>query len=293
MPQIEVVAIHRQAGMHHTTYRVVNLVPLPCWGDLPAEQYRERIAELVEAIIAKAAARRAETGIEPLGRATYPPTAPVLSAGQDQEIARAVGPRRQQEDPNRGQDRLRLVRKGFSRSGGVSAGRRSAGPVSPRLFSSRSAVCPIGSVGDRTGPGSGPSGPESEPSGPESGPPGPGSVPCGPGSRSSGPGLSHPDLGLERRDQGSSRPDVIRAVRTWVWSVGTAVRAVRIWAATAGISVRAVGPRVAAAGAGLRIARTAVSGCLGAGLPARPAVCPSRLAGDQPGNVGRTCRLNR
>ena len=47
----------------------VRLAPLPCWRDLSAEQYRKRIAELVEAIIAKAAARRAETGIEPLGRA--------------------------------------------------------------------------------------------------------------------------------------------------------------------------------------------------------------------------------
>jgi hypothetical protein len=47
----------------------VCLVPLPCWRNLSAELYRERIVELVEAIIAKAAARRAETGIEPLGRA--------------------------------------------------------------------------------------------------------------------------------------------------------------------------------------------------------------------------------
>jgi hypothetical protein len=48
---------------------VVNLAPLPCWRSLAGEQYRERIAELVEAIIAQAAARQAETGIEPLGAA--------------------------------------------------------------------------------------------------------------------------------------------------------------------------------------------------------------------------------
>ncbi|HXU33905.1 MAG TPA: hypothetical protein VN851_25315 [Thermoanaerobaculia bacterium] len=48
---------------------VVNLAPLPCWRHLAGEQYRERIAELVEAIIAKAAARRMATGIEPLGAA--------------------------------------------------------------------------------------------------------------------------------------------------------------------------------------------------------------------------------
>ncbi len=47
----------------------VSLTPLPCWGDLSAERYRERIAELVEAIIGKAAARRVATGIEPLGAA--------------------------------------------------------------------------------------------------------------------------------------------------------------------------------------------------------------------------------
>ena len=48
---------------------VVNLAPLPCWRHLVGEQYRERIAELVEAIIAQAAACRAATGIEPLGAA--------------------------------------------------------------------------------------------------------------------------------------------------------------------------------------------------------------------------------
>ena len=47
----------------------VSFVPLRCWRDLSAEQYRGRIAELVEAIIAKAAARRVATGIEPLGAA--------------------------------------------------------------------------------------------------------------------------------------------------------------------------------------------------------------------------------
>ena len=48
---------------------VVNFAPLPCWRHLSAEQYRERIAELVEAIVAKAAARRTATRIEPLGAA--------------------------------------------------------------------------------------------------------------------------------------------------------------------------------------------------------------------------------
>ncbi|MEP7009161.1 MAG: transposase [Acidobacteriota bacterium] len=48
---------------------VVTLSPLPCWRDPVGEPYRARIAELVEAIVAKAAARQVETGIEPLGPA--------------------------------------------------------------------------------------------------------------------------------------------------------------------------------------------------------------------------------
>ena len=49
------------------TTEIVTLSPLPCWRDLSAEQYREKIAELVQVIVAQAAARRAATGIEPLG----------------------------------------------------------------------------------------------------------------------------------------------------------------------------------------------------------------------------------
>ncbi len=48
---------------------VVNLAHLPCWQHLSAEQYRERIAELINTIIEQAAARRAAKGIEPLGAA--------------------------------------------------------------------------------------------------------------------------------------------------------------------------------------------------------------------------------
>lgn len=48
---------------------VDNLAPLPRWQHLSAEQYRARIAELIEAIIDQATARRAATGIEPLGPA--------------------------------------------------------------------------------------------------------------------------------------------------------------------------------------------------------------------------------
>ncbi len=96
---------------------VVNLSPLPCWRDLAGEQYRERIAELVEEIIAQAAARRAATGIEPLGPAAILRQQPFSQPAKDEEVARAAGPRRQQAGSHRDEDRLRLVRQGFSRSG--------------------------------------------------------------------------------------------------------------------------------------------------------------------------------
>ena len=43
------------------------LSPLPCWADLTPEQYRERIAELVEEIESEARADREARGVEPLG----------------------------------------------------------------------------------------------------------------------------------------------------------------------------------------------------------------------------------
>jgi REP element-mobilizing transposase RayT len=41
--------------------------PLPCWRALPANQYRQRIADLVDSIVASAEARRKESGKEPAG----------------------------------------------------------------------------------------------------------------------------------------------------------------------------------------------------------------------------------
>jgi len=43
------------------------LSQLPCWADLTPEQYRERIAELVEEIEAEARANREPRGVAPLG----------------------------------------------------------------------------------------------------------------------------------------------------------------------------------------------------------------------------------
>ncbi len=54
---------------HFAETETVNLAPLPCWQHLAGEQYRERVAGMIEEIIAQAAARRAATGIEPLGAA--------------------------------------------------------------------------------------------------------------------------------------------------------------------------------------------------------------------------------
>ncbi|MGH9197081.1 MAG: hypothetical protein ACRD1T_15245, partial [Acidimicrobiia bacterium] len=51
------------------TPETLELAPLPCWSHLTAEQYRARIAALVEEIIEEAEIRRKETGIEPLGPA--------------------------------------------------------------------------------------------------------------------------------------------------------------------------------------------------------------------------------
>ena len=45
----------------------LSLIPLPCWKDLPAEEYRARIAHLIEEIETEAAAQREQTGRKPLG----------------------------------------------------------------------------------------------------------------------------------------------------------------------------------------------------------------------------------
>ncbi|MEP7009398.1 MAG: hypothetical protein ABJC13_03670 [Acidobacteriota bacterium] len=76
---------------------VVNLAPLPYWRRLSAEEYRDRIAELVEAIVEKAAARRSETGIEPLGRAAilkqYPFSQPTKTKKSSASLVHAASKR--------------------------------------------------------------------------------------------------------------------------------------------------------------------------------------------------------
>jgi len=46
---------------------ILELDPLPCWRHLSPEQYRSRMAGLVETITAETELRRKETGIQPLG----------------------------------------------------------------------------------------------------------------------------------------------------------------------------------------------------------------------------------
>ena len=55
------------APLQYATREVLELVPLPCWKPLTAEQRRARVAALVEDIESEAAARRKRTGVKPLG----------------------------------------------------------------------------------------------------------------------------------------------------------------------------------------------------------------------------------
>jgi REP element-mobilizing transposase RayT len=53
--------------LKYATQATLELSPLPCWAHLPAEAYRQRVADLVEAIESEAAAALAESGRVPLG----------------------------------------------------------------------------------------------------------------------------------------------------------------------------------------------------------------------------------
>jgi hypothetical protein len=55
------------ADRRFATEETLVLSPLPCWQDLSAETYRERVAELVAAIERRAAAERERTGAKVLG----------------------------------------------------------------------------------------------------------------------------------------------------------------------------------------------------------------------------------
>lgn len=71
------------------TREILVLDPLPCWRHVPAEQYRQRIAGLVEAIVAAAEMRRRESGREPAGVAVIRSQNPL---GQPVKAKRSPAP---------------------------------------------------------------------------------------------------------------------------------------------------------------------------------------------------------
>lgn len=69
-------------GQPFATEETLTLAPLPCWRHMTPEAYRDRVAELVEAIERDAAIERKRAGVHPLGRSAilmqhphYRPTA--------------------------------------------------------------------------------------------------------------------------------------------------------------------------------------------------------------------------
>jgi hypothetical protein len=69
---------------------VLELDPLPCWRHLSEKQYQSRMAGLVEKITVEAAARRKETGSQPLGPAAILAQHPF---GQPVKTKRSFAPR--------------------------------------------------------------------------------------------------------------------------------------------------------------------------------------------------------
>ncbi|HEX3128484.1 MAG TPA: hypothetical protein VH394_14230 [Thermoanaerobaculia bacterium] len=59
------------------THEILELDSLPCWRGLSADQYQQRIADLVNSIIATAVARRKESGKEPAGAAAIQAQSPL------------------------------------------------------------------------------------------------------------------------------------------------------------------------------------------------------------------------
>ena len=67
--------------LKYATEEILELTPLPCWENLPRDQYREQVAALIEEIEREAAAERQKRGLQPLGVAAIlkqrPHTRPV------------------------------------------------------------------------------------------------------------------------------------------------------------------------------------------------------------------------
>jgi len=83
------------------TREILELDPLPCWKGLLPEQYRQRIAGLVEAIIATAAAHRKQSGREPAGaaaiRSQNPLTQPARTKRSPAPLVHAASKRMREE----------------------------------------------------------------------------------------------------------------------------------------------------------------------------------------------------
>ena len=56
----------------HAERETVTLSPLPCWEDLPAEEQKRRVAEIVHEVESEAAAHREKTGTVPMGAVRQP-----------------------------------------------------------------------------------------------------------------------------------------------------------------------------------------------------------------------------
>ena len=83
------------------TPEILELDPLPCWKGLLPEQYRKRIAGLVDAIVAVAAARRKESGREAAGvaaiRAQNPLSEPAKTKRSPAPLVHAASKRVREE----------------------------------------------------------------------------------------------------------------------------------------------------------------------------------------------------
>jgi hypothetical protein len=71
----------------------LDLVPLPCWKDLPPEQYRLQVQRLVQKIEADAAAHRDRSGHPPLGPEAIRRQDPRTEPQPDEEVPSSSLPR--------------------------------------------------------------------------------------------------------------------------------------------------------------------------------------------------------
>ena len=83
------------------TPEILELESLPCWKSLASDQYQQRIADLVSSIIETAAARRRESGKEPVGaaaiRSQSPLSQPAKSKRSPAPLVHAASRRVRQE----------------------------------------------------------------------------------------------------------------------------------------------------------------------------------------------------